>query len=171
MSIYTESGIRINLSNHPHLRLKDCQGYKSISEFFFKEVDFIWWSSEESCLYLSDFKDFSDAQSTKKIDNVISNLVDKSAHVLTILSSIWLNTKGSSEIAEFFRLHLPQVALGRVEVKVVHIINCPSIFDMHFSAVNSAFMKRFGAYSQLFDIQTSLVLPIGKARQYFDVFQ
>lgn len=171
MSIYTESGISINLSKYPHLRLKDCEGYQSISEFFFKEVDFIWWSQQDNCLYLSDFKDFSNAQSRSKIEKVIPNLVDKTVHSLTVLSTIWLNTNGASDITKFFKEHLPQTVLTKVEVKIIHVINCASIFDMHFSAINSAFMQRFGAFHKLFDIETSLILPISKAQQYFDVFQ
>ncbi len=172
MSIYTESGIRINLTNYPHLRLKNCQVYeKDLSVFYFKEVDFIWWNPNENCLYLSDFKDFADVQSAGRIEKVIPNLIDKSIHVLGLISSVWLQMEGSQEIAGFFREHLPEDALIKVELKIIHIINCPPIFDMHFSAVNSKFMERFGAYHKLYDIETSLVLPIGKAREFLDVFE
>lgn len=170
MSIYTESGIQINLTKYPHLRLKDCEDYKLISKFYFKEVDFIWWNPQEKCLYLSDFKDFRDVQSGAKIDRIIPNLADKSMHVLALLCSIWLNTEGSREIASFFGSNLPPEALRKSEVKIIHVINCPPVFDMHFSSVNSEFMSRFSAFSTLFDIKTSLILPIGSAKKYFDVF-
>jgi hypothetical protein len=172
MSIYRESNITINLTNYPHLRLKDCRLYKEeLSQSFFKEVDFIWWNPNEKCLYLSDFKDFSTVQSTNKISKVIPNLVDKSIHVLNILTSIWLETKGSQELTHFFKQYLPEQTVKKTSIKIVHIINCDSIFDMHFAAINSEFMSRFGAFSILFDIETSIVLPIGRAKKLLDVFE
>lgn len=167
MSKYRESGISIDLTNHPHCRLKDCKLHQELSHYYFKEADFIWWDAATDCIYISDFKDLSQMKKEKDIQDLIPNLVQKSIHVLSVFSSVWLQFEGGKPYSAFF----PAPLKVKQKIRIMHIVNCPPEFNAYFSFVNTQFRSRFYAFEHLFDIDEALILNLENARKYLSPVQ
>ena len=57
---YTESGITIDLPDEiEFFCFENCEGYRILSGYHFKEMDIGWYDSSENTLYLVELKDFT----------------------------------------------------------------------------------------------------------------
>ncbi|MEQ1744601.1 MAG: hypothetical protein ABMA02_04190 [Saprospiraceae bacterium] len=101
----------------------------------------------------------------KDIERLVPNLVEKSIHVLAVLTSSWLDCEGGKPFCDFF----PEPFQARQKVKIAHVVKCPPAFNAHFGFINSQFRSRFYAFEFLFDVEEALVLNIENARKYLPV--
>jgi len=167
-NIYSESGTNIDLSSYSHFRFENCEGYRKISGFNVKEIDFGWWNEPEKCLYLLEIKDYTSNPSRivekDKSKVLIENLLKKSIDVLLMLSAVWLDNGGSQEIKSC----LPTEAQRKCKVKIFHLIKCDKSLEPHLSPINDKLKAGFRGYKFLYEnIRTFKIISARQANRIF----
>jgi hypothetical protein len=109
MTVYIESGLRLNLPKGEHFRFQDCKVYKKLSGQKLKEMDFCWWQKEQNRLWLIEIKDYAHLSTEERLPNhLLDNLVDKATDSLLMLATCWAKTGKGREFSACLPLPIQQ---------------------------------------------------------------
>ena len=147
-ALYTESGMKVDLSEFSHFRFETCAAHRALNGI--KEIDFGWWDDDEKCIILLELKGLHKVRKDKRPEKAamfLDNLWKKSLDVVTMLSAVWLKTKGSNGIKKC----LPEEVHKKREIKIYHLINCEPAFEPHLMTLHTKLRQKFSGYLSLFD--------------------
>jgi hypothetical protein len=152
MSVYKESGLKVDLTKLQHFRFTDLSTYTKLKGCSLKEVDFTFF--EEQILYFLEIKDFETALKHQPIAQIVEEqltdlpnlLVKKVQDTLLLMSAIWLDIGNGSNL----KLEIDE-AFHRVKpFKLVIALHLPQPLDGHLGLIQTQVNEKVLGYSRLF---------------------
>ncbi|AYL93915.1 hypothetical protein [Mucilaginibacter celer] len=160
MPFLTESNITLTFPDANGLRIANCNGYKALSGFSFKEMDACWYEQNSNTYWLFELKDFSSAALDKKSIEERSWDIAKKAYDSLCF---FLSSKNQYPFAVDIDPCLPYVPDVNTEFKFVTIIHCDSSQRAGVQLINEKFRNKFKPYAELFNISYYAVVEHSRA--------
>ena len=160
MSIYTESGLTVNLTGYVHHRFQDLQAYKKLSGQHIKEMDFFWLEPvgadqpDTDTLIGLELKGYD--QTAFDVEKLLANLLQKVKDSLAMLHAAWLNTGVGATLKQQLPVDYSSYRTQR-KIKLIMLINASSAQSSQLSALRAQFKNKVKGIENLYGVQTSLV--------------
>ena len=168
---YTESGITIDLPEEiEFFCFENCEGYRMLSGYHFKEMDIGWYNPSEDILYLIELKDFTSKNIREKeiAKQVVFDLIKKSIDSIAMIMAVKADTPYSS----FIRPCLPpSFKVSTSKITIIHIINCSEDKKTDIQFLRDKFQEHFAAYKKLFAIKHCTVVSVEQAKKFLPVLK
>ena len=152
----TESGTTLTFPDKNYFRFQDCDAYRSLSGFHFKEMDACWYETSSDVYWLIELKDYRSAnlKDAKGIESRAWDIVKKAVDTL----NMFLACRHNYSLSPGFAACMNRAPAGATKLKVVSIIQCDHGQRADVQLLRDAFRSRFKAYALLFDIDTYTVV-------------
>lgn len=138
MSIYRESGIKIDLRGKPHHRFEELETYQTLKGQSIKEVDFCWLQHEnhialkENSLICLELKGY-ERDRQLPIDLLLVSLEKKIRDTLSMFTVAWLNRGQGSRL----KTELPDEYCDYQDARLIKIIVLIQANNSQASALQS----------------------------------
>jgi hypothetical protein len=162
MPFLTESGITLTFPDANGFRLSDCTTYRTLSRYYFKEMDAGWIDTNNSRVLLVELKDFSSPGSISgKINERIFNLTKKSIDVLQIM----LCVQNQGALAADFETCLP-APIANYELEFYAVIHAPNQ-EADIQLIHDKFRTIFTPYAKIWGVSKYAVMEKQQAVRIF----
>jgi hypothetical protein len=163
MTIYEESGLRLDLPDGAHLRLAATAAYRPLSGQHLKEMDFGWLHDDR--LVLLELRDYTtttlplsgtdlvpdkDLPSPHRFDDLVSKLTD----TLLMLAACWAGTDWGQKL----QAELPEAAKQPLKLVLAIGLDLPLHLRVHLPGLRAALNARMKGRMQLLGIEAVAVL-------------
>lgn len=150
MPEFIESNIALNFPDANFFRFATCDGYRTLSGNYFKEMDVCWFDAGENLFWLIELKDFSKASlnTLETIEEKSWNIAKKATDSLCMI----LSSKHAYPYSANINPCLPSVPNDSTQFKFVTIIHCEIGQKANVQLINEKFKSKFRPYAELFGI-------------------
>lgn len=160
----SESNISLHFPDHRYFRFQDCEGYKKLSGYHFKEMDACWYDIEKNTCWLFELKDFSVAVlEANTVKDKVLELMKKSVDSLAMITAIRHSYASATQLTTC----LPEDILidHHTTLKFISIIHCSRSQRPNIQLLREQYKDRFKAYATLFNINTFTVMDYESAKR------
>jgi len=161
MSVFIESGVRVDLTGKCYFRFQDLAAYRSVKGQYVKEMDFCWMDGEQLIMlelkaYTEEVEHAREENITAEafIDYLINITAPKIWDSLLMLSACWLSTDKGIE----FRDELTPEFHAKIQrIGIVIVLDVPDWFEPQFGELKGRFREVLKGKMALFDIRRLIV--------------
>jgi hypothetical protein len=148
---FTESNITLNFPDNNYFRFADCEGFKTLSGNYYKEMDGCWYDAVENTYWLFELKDYSLAaiDANENIDSRAWDITKKAIDSLLM----FLSNKHNYPFGSNFDPCFPEKPNNLTRFKLVTIVHCNAHQKESVQLINEKFRSRFKSYALLFGIE------------------
>lgn len=145
---FIESNITLNFPDNNFFRFADCEGYRVLSGYNFKEMDACWYDNTHNLYWLIELKDFTNAalDNHQNVESRAWNLLIKAVDSLCM----FLSCKHTYTYS--INQCLPFVPDLQTEFKFISIVHCNPAQAGDVQLINNSFRSKFKPYALLFGI-------------------
>ncbi len=155
MSVIAESNITLQFPDDNYFRFSDCQGYTSLSGYYFKEMDACWYDAENNIYWLIELKDYSGSNLTSEtIEQKSWDITRKAIDSLCML----LSCKHAYDYGAKITPCLPALLNEQTQLKFITIIHCNENQKINVQHLHNQFRIKFKPYAELFGISNYAVI-------------
>ncbi|MCD8486186.1 MAG: hypothetical protein LRZ84_05425 [Desertifilum sp.] len=155
MPEYQESGLLISLPDEDSFRFQDNIVYQKLKGKNLAEMDFAWWDTSKSTLYLMDVKDYSHLTPSEKLpEPLLEKLIAKVTDSLMILSSAWIGTGQGQQIKIDLPMSCQTFPLKPKSLKIIFVLKIKnSTLKAELSPLKTRLVNRLQGRLALFDLR------------------
>lgn len=159
MITYRESDLDVTLPTGDSFRFSDCSAYRSLSGAGLKEMDFGWWESSSSTLWLMELKDYSRLSPAEQLPaDLFDGFMNKATDSLLMLASVWFNSAKGAEICHCLPLSCQSFPSRPQKIKLVFLLNVDSYRIPELEALRDRIKNRLKGRVALFDLTVNNII-------------
>lgn len=163
MTVYIESGLRLDLPNDQHFRFADLPPYQSVSGQYVKEMDFAWVSNGK--LFLLEVRSYSQVTTTltgadfvptqgQPVPHRFQSLIDKITDSTLMLLAAWAGSAWGQQLTAA----MPLDARPRMPLKLVIAIDLPGALAIHLQGLRDSLNARLRGRVALADVRSVVLI-------------
>lgn len=167
MTVYIESGLRLDLPNGQHFRFADLPPYQSVSGQQLKEMDFAWVSIGK--LFLLEVRSYSQVTATLTGTDLVptkgqpapyrfQTLIDKVTDSTLMLLAAWAGSAWGQQLTAA----LPLAAQSRMPLKLVIAIDLPGALVIHLQGLRDSLNARLQGRIALADVPRVVLIDYAR---------
>lgn len=167
MTVYQESGLRLELPAGRHFRFADLAPYKTLSGQNLKEMDFAWIHAGK--LFLLEVRSYSQVTTTltaadfvpikgQAVPHRFQALIDKVTDSVLMLLAAWAGSAWGQQL----KAALPAPAHSVMPLKVVIAVELPATLTIHLQSLRDGINARLQGRIGVGDLQRVVLIDYAR---------
>lgn len=167
MTVYIESGLRLDLPNGQHFRFADLAPYQTLSGQHLKEMDFAWVDSGK--LFLLEVRSYAHITQPLSLADFVpvqnrpdpfrfSALIDKVTDSVLMMLGAWADTTWGQQL----KAQLPAAAHARMPLKLVVAVELPAPLRVHLQGLRDSLNARLRGRVALADVRNVVLIDYAR---------
>jgi len=167
VTIYIESGLRLDLPDGQHFRFADLPAYKKLSGQHLKEMDFGWIAGKK--LFLLEIRSYAQMTEALAVSDFVpvkglpvpyrfQVLVEKVTDSLMMLLAAWAD----SDHGQAIRADLPAAARNRLPLKLIVAVDLPAKLSVHLLGLRDSLNEHLRGRIALADVGSVVLIDYAR---------
>jgi hypothetical protein len=163
--IVSERAISFALPKQCWFRFENCAAYKHFSSSHLKEMDVVWYDSQQATWWLVECKDFTKAhlETRESLEHWIDNLAEKTSDVLFMFAAVHLAKNDATNLGRCF----PKQPTNNDHFIALTVVLCRKDQETAVLAINDAYKRKVKGRCALMDVAQYSVVSHRQAKAWF----